>query len=686
MVALAPCAAPLASAEPTDAPPVPDTSIPTPPEAPPLPGPPPGELSVGQPPNAPPDAATVSLADLGSSDIIWFDARRDITSSTFSFAVPNGLVPNTLNATLEVPVDLRFGYLTVTQNGRTISRLPLPPKDQSRMVIPLNGVEASTNWTSVTLTVTAVPAVDDYCWDPQTPIRLVDSSITFGGNQVNPTTVANFLPQVLQRVSIAVPRNLSPAESEAAIQLSAAMTKRYGWQRTDIAVVGLPEGSAPLPEPGRGERQIIIREGPDAGLSLQPSAGVPALLISGQGDELTNQTRLLTDASLAFALSPTAVAGPLTTDLKPAGDSVTLEQLKQKVTGAESLRPEATITIDQSAFAQPVDSMRVHVIGSYSPLPNNFSGEVTASIGEQVIDRWPVNAEGIIDRWVDIPNRMAQRATGLTIRLHTVGDPGHCSYFLNPFLRIDDRTEIQVRRANTPVPPGFRSLPQALMPRVQIGIGSDTFNDTVRASRIIVGLQRNSSLPLLTEVTTLQAAIESRDPAILIAADGWTDQTLTLPIGADLGEISIAALDSGGEPTTLNLDPAIKFGSLQTVYDGRRTVLVATSTGDALLLDELLRWLSENRGRWANLDGRAIISVPGNPPVTVPNLPSDLPESSDSGSDDSDGGIGWVWWAAGAIASLALAGAVYIVLRTSRTDSAHAAAAPDSTTGDADRL
>lgn len=52
-------------------------------------------------------------------------------------------------------------------------------------------------------------------------------------------------------------------------------------------------------------------------------------------------------------------------------------------------------------------------------------------------------------------------------------------------------------------------MPQSLMPRVQVGIGSDVFADTVRAVYIIVGMQRLSALPLDTAVMPLQAAIDS---------------------------------------------------------------------------------------------------------------------------------------------------------------------------------
>jgi hypothetical protein len=666
VVALGSCATPYAVADPTDvpAPPAPPTTVPMAPGAPPVPAPAPDQARpAGSEPAPPPDGNTFALGDLGSSDTIWFDTRSDITSSTISFVASKGLIPSRLNTRVEVPVELRSGYLTVTQNGRTLSRMPLPTKDQPpAMSIPLDGVKTYGDWATITLTITAVPVVDYWCWNPESPIRLTDSSVTFNGTEAPPATVAAFLPPTPRRISIAVPRNLSGAESAAAIQLAAALTRKYGWQGPDIAVIPLPDGTTQLPEPARSERQIVIKEGPDPGLSLQPSPGVPSLLITGQGDELTNQTRLLTDPSLQFALSTKAVAGPLTTELRPASDSVTLAKLKQRVGNSESLRPEVTIKIDQTAFAQPLDNIRVHVIGSYTPLPNAFNGEVIAMVDDQVIDQWPVSTEGTIDRWVEIPNRLVQRSTALKIRVHTTGDPGHCNDFLNPMLRIDPDTEITVHRASPPAPPGLRSLPQALMPRVQIGMGSDTYNDTVRAARIIVGLQRSSSLPLLTTVVPLQEAIASRDPAILIAGDGWNDQSLTLPISADLGKITIDAMNPAGDATTLTLDPAIKYGSLQTVFDGQRTVLIATSTGDSAQLDELLRWLSLDRSRWSDLDGRAVIAVPGNEPVTVPNRPSDLPDAK---PESSGQGVGdYVWWAAGGLAAIALAGAVYIFLRT----------------------
>ncbi len=60
-------------------------------------------------------------------------------------------MPVTLNAIVELPVNVRSGTLTVTQDERTIARVPIPPADQVPIVIPLAGVEIVDNSVTITL-------------------------------------------------------------------------------------------------------------------------------------------------------------------------------------------------------------------------------------------------------------------------------------------------------------------------------------------------------------------------------------------------------------------------------------------------------------------------------------------------------------------------------------------------------
>lgn len=608
----------------------------------------------------PTSSRTLSLSDLGASNTISFNVNRDVTSSTVGFPVPPGLAPVSLQTVLEVPANLRFGKLTVTQNDRTISRLDLPAQDQAQLTIPLAGVQVSGNWATVTLTISAT-ASDGFCWNPLSPIRFVNTSVTFTGTETAPTSIAAFLPPVLRKLTIAIPAKPSQPESDAAVQLAAAMTLRYSGQRPNLAVVALPDGTtaAPVP-PTPFERQIVIKEGPDKGLSLQDDA---TLLVSGQGSELTNQARLLADDSLQYALSRKTVAGALVSQPKLVDNTTTLQQLNRSGLTSEAMWPQVGIDLDQSRFGHSLQGIRVHLIGSHTPLPSNFGGDVTATVGGVTVDRWPSPADGTIDRWVTIPDRLLKRATTLQLSVHTTGDSGHCGDYLPMLLKIDGSTAIEAHTAETPVPPGFQSLPQSLMSPVQIGIGADAFGDTVRAAQIAAGLQEASAVPLTTMVTSLKQAIDSGHAAVLVSSDGWTNDAVALPFSANQGSVTIQGVDPKGQNTTLTLDPAIHAGSLQTVYDGKRTLLIATSNGAPTQLDALLQWLSGEGGRWSTLNGRAIISVPGSEPVTVPNPPTDIWAPATPSADSEQG---MQWWIVGGVAALAAVGALIIVFRSRR--------------------
>jgi hypothetical protein len=327
------------------------------------------------------------------------------------------------------------------------------------------------------------------------------------------------------------------------------------------------------------------------------------------------------------------------------------------------LWPEVGIDLDQSKFGHPLQGVRVHLIGSYTPPAPDFGAQVTAEVGGETLGRWPSEANATIDHWVDIPDRLLKRTTTLTVSVTTTGNAGYCGAYLPLTLKIDGSTEVQVGgTSKPPLPAGFTSLPQALMPKVQIGIGANAFADTVRAAQIMAGLQRFSSVPIVTQVTGFQQAVSSKDPAILIEADDWTQKSIGLPITAENGHITVAGVDPDGKSVKLTLEPAMKVGSLQTVFDGQRSVLIATSSGSAAQLDELLRWLSSDPDRWPALNGRAIISLPGQAPVAIPIPQTELP-SEQAPATSTKSGFGLVWMIAAGVVAAAVIGAGLILLK-----------------------
>ena len=559
------------------------------------------------------DSPTLSLRDLGSTPDLAFYGQNDV--ETVNIPVLPGLTPTSLNVTALLPVFARSATLTVLQDDRVIARLDVPAGPPAPLSIPLPGVRVVDNAVSLLVRTYVLP-LEGYCLDPTNPLRLTNVTVTYDGVEAVPTAVADFLPPILRRLTIYVDPALSMGVSDAVVQLAAAVSAHYGPQNPAITVTRLGDGPGPLAGGGQPfERRIVITEAPDTGVSLQPGAdGMPTLLTNA----LTNQARILTSGVARYALTSKAVVGPLHTVPQLTGDHTTIRELGQPGVNSTALSPEVYVGLDQTRLGRAAHNIRVHLRGSYTPLPQSIGGRLVASVGGETIDRWPTTADGVVDRWVDVPDRLLQRYTNLLVKLDISGNTGRCGEFQPLTLTIDGESDVESKPAKPPIPAGFQSMPQSLMPRVQVGIGSDVFADTVRAVYIIVGMQRLSALPLDTAVMPLQAAIDSPNPGVLISTDGWNHPEIPLPVLAP-GTIPMTmdVVDNSGQSTTLTLEPALRFGSLQTVFDGKRSLLVATSNGAPEQLDELLHWLAADRQRAANLNGVALVSVPGRDPVTV---------------------------------------------------------------------
>ncbi|BBX35004.1 hypothetical protein MMAG44476_32707 [Mycolicibacterium mageritense DSM 44476 = CIP 104973] len=574
------------------------------------------------------NSPTLSLRTLGTDPDVALYGVEGV--QTVTFPVQPGLTPAELLATVLLPVNARGGTLEVTQDDRALTRVPLPP-DQGPISIPLTGARVVDNAVSVLLR-SYLTMPEGYCvYDPTNPLRLVDTSVRYTGRELPPTTIADFLPPVLQKLTVFVPPEPSKAESDAALRLVTATVARYGLQRTAVDLV--PTDGGPVPPPAPLERQIVVREGQAPGLSLQGPNAVPALLISGSSGELTNQARLLTSDLSKLAVSSKAVVGPLSASPQLPGDLTTIRQLGQPGVNATALvNPRVTVPLDQTRLGRSVHGVRVHLQGSYTPLPASVAGQVVVSIGGQTIDRWATEPDGRIDRWVDVPDRLLQRYTNLDVAVNAAGNTGRCGEFQPITLTIDGETPVESKLANPPVPPGFQALPQALMPRMEVGI-DEGFANLRRAALILTGLQRLSARPFDTVVVPRPDAITSSNPALVVSPDGWDEDAVTLPVSVDSQNvITVDNVDSSGNSSTLTLDPKVGFGSLQTLYSGGRSLLVATSTNSPQELDRLLAWLNTDTARWSALTGDVLIAVGDRAPIQV-NTQTAASEPAAAGTD-----------------------------------------------------
>ena len=261
------------------------------------------------------------------------------------------------------------------------------------------------------------------------------------------------------------------------------------------------------------ERNVVIREGSDAAVSLRGGdGGVPALQITGSADELANQVRLLSSDLSQLALSSKVVTGPINSTPSAPANPTTLRDLGQPGATATAFKPQVVIGVDQTRLGKPVRDVRVQLKGSYTPLPSTVGGQIVVSADGETIDRWTADSSGTIDRSVSIPQSELQRYTNLSVAVDIAGDAGQCGDFQPVTLKIDDSTTIDSSPADPPdpagIPIGSSGADAQSAGRHRTGI--------VRRHRsrcsIMEGLQRISGPRIDTEVVPLASAVDSGSP------------------------------------------------------------------------------------------------------------------------------------------------------------------------------
>lgn len=603
----------------------------------------------------------LGLDDIGSSTSLSFVGQQAEVS--IAIPVPDGLTPATIRGTTELPAFVTGGVVDVLQGERLLSRTPIGTTPTAGIELPLRGIRVAERAANIVLRTYL--NTEGYCrFDPDNTFRILDTSITYSGTEATPTTVAQFLQPVLRELTIYVPDDVSREEGAAAVNLATAVVANYGTAPVPVTTRSLPRTDmVPPARPGALQRQVIISTDAPAGLTLQNGPGGPYLSIGGSGDELVAQTQFLASNLAAIALSSSAVAGPsqqaplLAPKVSTLGDIGVGDQLVTSMAW-----PSIAFGIDQTRLGRPSDSVRVQLKGTYTSGTGSTS-RLTARIGNTVLASWEGDDTGTYDRWVDVPDGLLSRYTEVTVTLERGDLREGCGTGVRSSLSLDSSGEVTSQPADPPVPGGFGSLPQSLMPRAALAWTKGDVRDVARAVSLATAMQRMSSVPIGFDVESVDDAKAATRPAIIIAADGTGIDDVTLPVSADGSTLDITTL--AGDRASVTLNPGIDYGAIQVARADGHTLLVATSTDDVGDLDALLQWLDADPQRWSGLQGNAILQVAGQQPVMVPT-------SSASGrsavSRSGSGGWSVAIVAAVAVGAALLAAAVgaLVVLLTRR--------------------
>lgn len=516
--------------------------------------------------------------------------------------VPDGLQASRLTGILTTPMDFRQGWLEVRSDGRVVQRIEIPAADDggTPVSVPLDGLPVIDR--SVTLAITShyIP-IDDRCYDRShfAPMTLRDATVTYAGTERQPSSPAEFLPPILRKLTIHVADATSPADQNAALALSTAVVNHYGNQPTRVEIAELPTGATvPDVAPAPFERTVVVGGSPEAGIALQATpAGAAVLRITGDETALASQVDLFVANLDGYAAASRAIAAPDVKVPEVAQDVVTLEQLRiGTLTSTGLSHIEVPIAINQTQLGRPVRDLSAHLFGTYVPLPSSRSGILTVSLDGTQLASAPLDATGEFDVHVSVPNNLLSRFMTLTVALDVTGD-FQCGTSDVSSLTIDPRSTVSTHVASPPLPGGFASLPQTLLPTVDVGLGDSGLGDLRRANQLLVRMQNLSYLPLQPRVRPMGEAATGTLPAILVAADGNLPQSVRGPLAS--ADPAVLALQGVAGTTP--------YGTVQVAEEGDRTVVLAASNGDPRDLDALLGWLDAEPTRFERLTGDVLI-------------------------------------------------------------------------------
>jgi len=150
-------------------------------------------------------------------------------------------------------------------------------------------------------------------------------------------------------------------------------------------------------------------------------------------------------------------------------------------------------------------------------------------------------------------------------------------------------------------------------------------------------LQRLSTRPLLPNAVSIDDALDSSDPTLIIAPGGDLPDSITLPLSSADGEtFTVTGTENSAE---LSVDTQLPYAALQVAARNDAALMVASSADAPAELDRLLAWLDSDPTRWFELSGDILFSAPEIEPVSLSSNELASSETS-TATDTEDNGMG----------------------------------------------
>ncbi|MEM7143160.1 MAG: hypothetical protein AAF548_19215 [Actinomycetota bacterium] len=208
---------------------------------------------------------------------------------------------------------------------------------------------------------------------------------------------------------------------------------------------------------------------------------------------------------------------------EPRETKFTLEDLevgRLRVTGLGTM--EIPIFVDQASFGGPVQAVKMHVTGSYTPIAPGAQATMSVFLNGIMVDAINLeNGDGHFEEEFEVQEQLLRRNTSMSIVVDYTPPSGWCRPGEIGFrFQVDPSSYFEVEPGEI-IPPGFERFPQNLVPD-EFHVALDSY-DTERldlALRLIAALQRTTPVALEPTFIQLDDAADIDGPVVMVAASG----------------------------------------------------------------------------------------------------------------------------------------------------------------------
>ena len=551
----------------------------------------------------------IPLVRAGVSQSLELNANIDPTE--LDLPLPAGLRPLELRGTWE-PNDATKESTFEAKIGLREFSVSSPSRKPQPFAFGLEGLTTPGNTASTLGAVFALKTNDDNndCIEPtRVPPVVRDLRLVLSGEPTSPTTIAEFLPPILDRIVIDVPEKFDNAVAEGVLKLTARLVAKYSDQPVSISIRAT-NAPALTAEPFTRHFRIVGAAKP----MLRLKTGKDTTLeVHGNGTSFDDTVEFIGSPAFTTAFSTQVTL----TDKSKAEKTpkrarlikINLDQLRRVLAAQGVNRTRVQFTARQSDVGGPSVRLRLEISGRVVAIsgPTRKATVRLSANGRALASSEIALGDGFKLVGAIEPAAM-RRENEIIIESDAILDPNgrniQCGG-AGAVIRLElDPDSSVTNEPGVAVAAGFDRFPQALWAGFDVAMAPAKLEQLAAAAEVIGALQEQAQPVLRANVVDWSAG---------------STKTVTLWVGGDKAQVTRLRPPLVPGPLTIDSPgvlvaggPSAKSISALEAFetDGVDQLLIATSgqKSDLLTLAKSVRL--QNSG-WTRLRGDVLVLAGG---------------------------------------------------------------------------